>query len=281
MPAVPECLMKISMIQMNSVSDKPANIAAATKLVEQAVAEEQPDWICLPECFDFLGGDRAAKMAAAEAFPGGPAYGAMQALASKHKIYIHAGSILEKPETGERIHNTTVVFDRTGTEIARYRKIHMFDITAPDGTKYNESAAFARGDAAVTYRCGDMTIGCAICYDLRFPELFQALAAKGADMIALPAAFTLQTGKDHWEVLCRARAIETQTYVCAPAQTGTHMDGKGIRQTYGHSLVADPWGHVIAKASDGVAIVSTRIDRALVKKIRAMIPVAQHKVAFD
>ena len=137
--------MKISMIQMNSVSDKPANIAAATKLVEQAVAEERPDWICLPECFDFLGGDRAAKMAAAEAFPGGPAYGAMQALASKHKVYIHAGSILEKPETGERIHNTTVVFDRTGAEIARYRKIHMFDITAPDGTKYNESAAFARG----------------------------------------------------------------------------------------------------------------------------------------
>ena len=273
--------MKISMIQMNSVSDKPANIAAAIKLVEQAVAEERPDWICLPECFDFLGGDRAAKMVAAEAFPGGPAYGAMQALASKHKVYIHAGSILEKPEIGERIHNTTVVFDRTGTEIARYRKIHMFDITAPDGTKYNESAAFARGDAAVTYRCGDMTVGCAICYDLRFPELFQALAAKGADMIALPAAFTLQTGKDHWEVLCRARAIETQTYVCAPAQTGTHMDGKGIRQTYGHSLVIDPWGHVIAKASDGVGIVSTRIDHALVKKIRALIPVAQHRVAFD
>ena len=272
--------MKISLIQMNSVSDKPANIAAATKLIEQAVAEEQPDWICLPECFDFLGGDRAAKMAAAEAFPGGPAYGAMQALASKHNVYIHAGSILEKPESGERIHNTTVVFDRSGTEIARYRKIHMFDITAPDGTKYHESAAFARGESAVTYRCEDMIIGCAICYDLRFPELFQRLAAKGAEMIALPAAFTLQTGKDHWEVLCRARAIETQTYVCAPAQTGTHMDAKGPRQTYGHSLVADPWGHVIAKASDGSGIVSARIDRALVKKIRAQIPVAQHKVAF-
>ena len=99
-------------------------------------------------------------------------------------------------------------------------------------------------------------------------------------MIALPAAFTLQTGKDHWEVLCRARAIETQTYVCAPAQTGTHMDAKGPRQTYGHSLVVDPWGHVIAKASDGNGIVSARIDRALVKKIRAQIPVAQHKVAF-
>jgi predicted amidohydrolase len=273
--------MKISLIQMNSVSDKPANIAAATKLVEQAVAEERPDWICLPECFDFLGGGRAAKMAAAEAFPGGPAYGAMQALAKKHKIYIHAGSILEKLETGERIHNTTVVFDRAGAEIARYRKIHMFDITAPDGTKYNESAAFAPGDKVVTYPCEDMIIGCAICYDLRFPDLFQALAAKGAEMIALPAAFTLQTGKDHWEVLCRARAIETQAYVCAPAQTGVHLAGTEIRQTYGHSLAADPWGHVIAKASDGSGIVSARIGRALVKKVRAQIPVAQHKVRFD
>jgi nitrilase len=100
-------------------------------------------------------------------------------------------------------------------------------------------------------------------------------------MIALPAAFALQTGKDHWEVLCRARAIETETYVCAPAQTGTHIAGGEIRQTYGHSIVADPWGHIIAKASDGTGIVSTRIDRALVKKIRAQIPVAQHKVRFD
>ena len=198
-----------------------------------------------------------AKMAAAEAFPGGPAYGAMQALAKRHKVYIHAGSILEKPEHGERIHNTTVVFDRSGAEIARYRKIHMFDITAPDGTKYHESAAFAPGDTVVTYPCEDMIIGCSICYDIRFPDLFQALAAKGAEMIALPAAFTMQTGKDHWEVLCRARAIETQTYVCAPAQTGVHVVRNEMRQTYGHSLVVDPWGHVIAKASDGSGIVSS------------------------
>ncbi len=174
-----------------------------------------------------------------------------------------------------------MVFDRTGTEIARYRKIHMFDITAPDGTKYNESASFAPGSAIVTYPCEGMIIGCAICYDIRFPDLFQALAAKGAEMIALPAAFTAQTGKDHWEVLCRARAIETQTYFCAPAQTGFHFVKQEMRQTYGHSLVVDPWGHVIAKASDGTGIVSARIDRALVSKVRAQIPVAQHKVSFD
>lgn len=272
--------MKITLIQMNSGSDKPSNIACAAELVARAVAEERPDWICLPECFDFMGGGREDKLASAERLPGGPAYARMQALAREHGVWIHAGSILEKPETGERIHNTTVVFNRRGEEVARYRKIHLFDITAPDGTKYHESAAFAPGSAVVTYRCEDITIGCSICYDIRFPALYQALAARGAQMIALPAAFTLQTGKDHWEVLCRARAIETQAYFCAPAQTGTHLAGGEKRQTYGHSLIADPWGHVIAKASDGTGIVSARINPALVEKVRAQIPVAQHKAPF-
>jgi deaminated glutathione amidase len=273
--------MKLSLIQMNSISDKAINIASATALIERAFAEDRPDWICLPECFDFLGADRKAKWAAAESFPGGAAYSAMQQLAAKHRIYIHAGSILEKPVSGERIHNTTVVFDRNGEEIARYRKIHMFDITAPDGTKYHESAAFAPGSAVVTYGCEEMIVGCAICYDLRFPALFQALSAKGAQMIALPAAFTMQTGRDHWEVLCRARAIETETYFCAAAQTGAHAVGKEVRHTYGHSLVADPWGQVIARASDGVGIVSASIEIERVMKVRALIPIAQHKASFD
>jgi nitrilase len=273
--------MKISLIQMNSVSDKAANIAAAVRLVERACVEDKPDWVGLPECFDFLGGGRADKMAAAESLPGGPAYGAIQALAKRHGIFIHAGSILEKVEGEDRIRNTTIVFDRSGAEIARYRKIHMFDIIAPDGTEYRESAAFAPGGEVVTYACDGLTVGCAICYDVRFPDLFQALVAKGAEMIVLPAAFTQQTGADHWEVLCRARAIETQTYFAAPAQTGAHMAQGGLRRTYGHSLVADPWGHIIAKASDGEGIASVRIDPRLVKKVRAQIPVAQHKVRFD
>jgi deaminated glutathione amidase len=130
----------------------------------------------------------------------------------------------------------------------------------------------------VTYQAEDFTFGCAICYDLRFPDLFQALAEKGADIIALPSAFTLLTGKDHWEVLCRARAIETETYFLAPAQTGAHVVGNETRATYGHSLVADPWGHVVARASDGVGSVSTRIERTRIAKVRALIPVAQHKI---
>ena len=269
--------MKVALIQMNSGSDKAANLAQAQKLIAQAVAEEKPDWICLPEVFDFMGGSRAQKREAAEKLPGGPAYTMLQTMAKTHGVFIHGGSILEAIDGEERIGNTTVAFDREGRELARYRKIHMFDITAPDGQQYNESAAFRPGDAVVTYECEGVTIGCAICYDLRFPYLFQALAEKGAEVIALPAAFTLQTGKDHWDVLCRARAIETETYFCAAGQTGTHMQGNEPRMTYGHSLVADPWGHVIAKASDGVGYVATRIDVERVKKVRAMIPVAQHR----
>ncbi len=270
--------MKVSLIQMNSISDKAANIAAAKALIERAVVEENPDWVLLPEHFDWAGGTRADKLREAEIMPGGPAYAMCQNLAKTHGIFIHAGSMMEKIPGEERIHNTTVVFDRQGRDIARYRKIHLFDVTTPDGASYKESAAVKPGDAVVTYDCEGVTVGCSICYDLRFPDLFQALAAKGAQMIALPAAFTLQTGKDHWEVLCRARAIETETYFCAAAQTGTFVSGNETRSTYGHSLVVDPWGHVVAKASDGVGVVSARIDTALVARTRAMIPVAAHRV---
>jgi nitrilase len=270
--------VKVSLIQMNSISDKAANIAAAEALIERAVREESPDWVLLPEFFDWAGGSRADKLRNAERFPGGPAYEMARREAMKHRIFVHAGSIMERIDGEDRIHNTSVVFNREGEEIARYRKIHLFDVTTPDGASYKESASVKAGDHVVTYDCEGVTIGCSICYDLRFPDLFQALAEKGAEIIALPAAFTLQTGKDHWEVLLRARAIETEAYVCAGAQTGSFTVGNEQRQTYGHSLVADPWGHVIAKASDGVGVVSARIDPAQVKRVRGLIPVAEHKV---
>jgi nitrilase len=272
--------MKVSLIQMNSINDKAANIAAAKALIERAVAEEAPDWILLPEQFDWAGGVKGDKARNAENLPGGPAYSAMQELAARHGVYIHAGSLMERIGGDERIHNTTVVFDRRGDEVARYRKIHLFDVTTPDGASYRESATVKPGDAVVTYDCEGVKIGCTICYDLRFPALFQALADRGVDLIALPAAFTLQTGKDHWETLLRARAIETQTYVCAAAQTGSFAVNGEIRQTYGHSLVADPWGLVVAKASDGPGVVSTRIERERVARVRRMIPVAEHKREF-
>jgi len=272
--------MKVTLVQMNSISDKAANIAAARALIKRAVAEEAPDWALLPEQFDWAGGDKGDKAANAEIMPGGPAYRMAQELARRHRLFIHAGSIMEKIPGDARIHNTSVVFNRAGEEIARYRKIHLFDVTTPDGVAYNESASVKAGDKVVTYDCEGVIVGCSICYDLRFPDLFQALVEKGAQVIALPAAFTLQTGKDHWETLLRARAIETECYVCAAAQTGEFMAGGERRQTYGHSLVADPWGHVVAKASDGVGLVSTRLDMAQVERARRLIPVARHKVAI-
>jgi nitrilase len=272
--------MKISLIQMNSISDKAANIAAAKALIEKAVAEEGPDWILLPEQFDWAGGVKGEKALNAETLPGGPAYSMAQELAARHRVFIHAGSLMERIEGDERIHNTTVVFDRKGDEIARYRKIHLYDVTTPDGKAYNESATVKPGDAVVAYDCEGVRIGCAICYDLRFPGLFQALVDRGAQVIAVPSAFTMQTGRDHWEVLLRARAIETQTYVCAAAQTGAYKSNNEKRETYGHSLVADPWGLVVAKASDGAGVVSTRIDRELIQRVRSFIPVAAHKRAL-
>jgi nitrilase len=272
--------MKIGLIQMNSTDDKPANLAQARALIEQAVALEKPDWIGLPEVFDFLGGSREQKFAAAEILREGPAYRLCRELAARHGVFIHAGSFLERNPDGESLSNTTVVFDRAGREIALYRKIHLFDVTTPDGAAYRESATFTPGAELATYQCEGLTFGCAICYDLRFPELFQALAARGAQVLALPSAFTLQTGKDHWEVLCRARAIETQCWFLAPAQFGPHVLRDETRLTYGHSLVCDPWGHKVAMAGDGKGFVTARIDAESVARVRAAIPVAAQRRVF-
>ncbi len=272
--------MKIALIQMNSTDDKAANLAQAEALIEDVMAHERPDWISLPEVFSFMGGTRADKIAAAETFPEGAAYTLMRDLARKHGVHIHAGSMLERIAGEDRLGNTTVAFNRSGDEVARYRKIHMFDVTTPDGQDYRESATMKPGEDVVTYACEGVTIGCAICYDLRFPALFAALVARGAQMIALPSAFTLQTGKDHWDVLCRARAIETQTYFAAAAQTGQFRQGKETRATYGHSLLADPWGLVVAKASDGTGYVTARIDTARIARVRSQIPVAQQAVSL-
>ncbi|HUO55780.1 MAG TPA: carbon-nitrogen hydrolase family protein [Rhodoblastus sp.] len=269
--------MKACVIQMNSTADKAANLAQARRLIDEAVALERPDWIGLPEVFDFLGGSRSEKFAAAEILREGPAYALGAELAARHGVFLHAGSFLEKNVEDERLSNTSVVFDRQGREIALYRKIHMFDVTTPDGAAYRESATFRPGEAVVTYEAEGLVFGCAICYDLRFPALFQALAARGAQAIVLPSAFTLQTGKDHWEVLCRARAIETQAYFLAPAQVGAHRIKDETRLTYGHSLICDPWGHKLAMASDGPGLACARLDATLIDKVRAAIPVAAQR----
>ena len=275
--------MRVSVVQMNPGHDKAANIDQASHLIAGALAEDRPDIVSLPEIWTCLGGDQAAKFDQAEPLPaagsnepGGVAYEFLRGIARSHRIHVHGGSIGEK--AGERLFNTTVMFDPTGAEIARYRKIHLFDIVTPDGTGYRESATFGHGDQVVTTKVNGTTVGCAICYDVRFPELFLALRRAGAELIFLPAAFTLQTGKDHWEALIRARAIETQCWFAAPACWGRHLDGGGEpRFTYGHSLLADPWGHVVAKVSDGTGWATARIDPALTARIRRDMPVLEHR----
>ncbi|MCW5604553.1 MAG: carbon-nitrogen hydrolase family protein [Burkholderiales bacterium] len=266
--------MKVALIQMNSQENKAANLTQAKQLVERAVAEERPDLVVLPELFTMLSESVDAKRSAAEDLPGGEAYEMLRNLASTHRIILHGGSFLER--AGDKFYNTTVVFDRAGKELARYRKIHLFDVDTPDGKSYRESATMARGTEVVAYQAGDRTIGCSICYDVRFPELYQALAKKGAEIIAVPAAFTLQTGRDHWEVLLRARAIETETYVLAAGQCGSYANGQ--RQNFGHTLVANPWGHITAMAADKVGYIATRLDFDYLKQVRQAIPVASHKV---
>jgi predicted amidohydrolase len=276
--------MRVSVVQMNAGSDKAKNIAQAARLLDAAVEADRPAIVSLPEMWTCLGGDRATKFREAEELPppgsnatGGPAYEFLRGIAREKRIHVHGGSLAEK--AGERLFNTTVVFDPVGTEIARYRKIHLFDISTPDGTGYRESTTFGSGAELVTYEADGVRVGCAICYDMRFPELFLKLRQAGAELIFLPAAFTLQTGKDHWEALIRARAIETQCWFAAPAMWGAHTEGTSgqPRHTYGHSLVCDPWGHVVAKVSDGIGWTTARIDRAVTEKVRKDMPVLEHR----
>jgi nitrilase len=268
--------MKLAVIQMNTVGDVERNLHQAYDLMHRAVEQEGVDWLLLPEHFHWAGGTVEDRRRAAEVLGEGPAYEMCAQFARDHKVIVHAGSIFEKAPDGPRVYNTTVAFDRTGVELARYRKIHLFDIDGPDGRSYRESDTVAPGSEVVTYDADGVTVGCSICYDLRFPLLFQQLVAKGARIIALPAAFTLQTGKDHWEPLIRARAIETQTYFIASGSCGV-VDYEGqAHWTYGHSMIVDPWGHVVAMCSDGPGYAIHTFEPDRVAKVRRDIPVGAY-----
>lgn len=265
--------MKVALAQMNSQDDLELNLSHAEKFIEEAANSEGADLVVFPEYFAFLHDDPAQMQATGEELPG-PIHARISAAAKRNRITVHAGSIVER--RGDKFYNTTVVFGPQGQELARYSKMHLFDIDSPNGVSYRESEMISRGSDVATYKVGDLTVGCAICYDIRFPELFRKLRDLGADLIVLPAAFTLNTGKDHWEVLLRARAIETQTYFIATGQAMSYADGR--KWNWGHSSVADPWGHIIAQASDGVGLVTARIDPAYIAKVRQAIPVANHHV---
>src|SRR5215510_6762321 len=252
----------IAAAQMNSGADKGRNVDVATRLVRRA-AELGAKLVGLPENFSWMGPE-SERPGAAETLEG-PTLARMASLARELSITLLAGSILEAGAPGGRLYNCSALFGPDGSRLGVYRKIHLFDVDVGDGATYRESAAVAPGTEVIAADCPVARVGLSVCYDLRFPELYRALAARGCTLLTVPAAFTLMTGKDHWEVLLRARAIENQAYVLAPAQHGRHSER---RQTYGHSMLVDPWGLVVTRASDGDGLALGALNMDLLADIR-------------
>jgi predicted amidohydrolase len=262
---------RVAAIQMNSGPDKVHNLDAATRWVRRA-RELGASLVGLPENFSFMGPERE-RAAAAEPLDG-PTASRFQQLARELGVVLLMGSLPETGAPGGKLYNTSLLFGPTGERLAVYRKIHLFDVDVGDGATYRESAAIAPGSEVVSAATPLGRVGLSICYDLRFPELYRALADQGAELLTVPAAFTLATGKDHWEVLLRARAIENQAYVLAPAQVGHHGEN---RQTYGNAMVVDPWGVVTARASDGEGLAMAELNLELLARIRRNLPALQHR----
>jgi predicted amidohydrolase len=264
-------LPRIAAVQMASGADKARNLATAERLVKEA-AERGASLVGLPENVAWMGPE-AERAAAAEPLDG-PTLKRFATLAHSLRLHLLAGSVLETGGEDGRLYNTSVLFGPTGERLAVYRKIHLFDVEVGDGQTYRESAAVAPGKEVVSAETPLGRVGLSVCYDLRFPELYRALSAQGAVLLTVPSAFTLVTGKDHWEVLLRARAIENQAYVLAPAQGGRHP---GDRQTYGHALVVDPWGLVVACASDGEGLAVADFDGTFLERVRTRLPALRHR----
>lgn len=261
----------LAAVQMNSGPNKAQNLATAERLVRKA-ASRGANLVGLPENFSWMGPEDERR-GAIESLDG-PSLAAMASLARTLRITLLAGSIPEGGAPGGRIYNTSVVFGPDGERLAVYRKIHLFDVEIGDGATYRESQTVAPGAEVVVAETPVAKLGLSVCYDLRFPELYRQHSQQGATLLAVPAAFTLMTGKDHWEVLLRARAIENQCYVMAPAQHGKHS---GNRLTYGHALIVDPWGLVVGRASDGEGMAIAEYDSALVARVRAQLPCLSHR----
>lgn len=255
---------------MASGPDRAANVERAGELVREA-AGRGARLVVLPEVFSFRG-DRLAEPAHVESIPG-PTTEAMARLARETGVVLCAGSILEGVDGDARAYNTCCVFDADGRLAARYRKLHLFDVDLPGRVSVRESDARQSGDEVVTVPTALGVLGLSICYDLRFPELYRRLQRGGAEVLVVPSAFTFPTGAAHWEVLCRARAIENQCYLVAPDQTGTSPHGFA---DYGHSLIVDPWGTVLAQAGDGVGIVTAEVDLEYLRQVRRQLPCLTH-----
>ena len=258
--------IRVACVQMTSRTDKAANLETAARLVAQAAATGA-DVVVLPEKWNGIG-DSAFYHDTAEPLDGGESVAAMSQWARTHGITLVGGSIVELREGREKRSNTSLVFDGDGDIVATYRKIHLFDVEV-GGVVYRESESEEPGDEAVVAEVEDWQLGLSVCYDVRFPELYRILALEGAQLVTVPAHFTTPTGKDHWHVLLRARAIENQLYVVAAAQVGETLPRK---PAYGRSLIVDPWGVVLAQAPDEETVISAELDLAHLRDIRAKLP---------
>jgi deaminated glutathione amidase len=258
--------IRIACVQMTSRGDKAANLERAEALVARA-ASTGADIVVLPEKWNLIGGPDDYR-AAAEPLAGGESVEAMARWARTLGVSLVGGSITERREGREKLSNTSCVFDAEGELVAVYRKIHLFDVEV-GGQVYRESEAEEPGTEPVVCRVEDWPLGLTVCYDVRFPELYRILALEGAELVTVPAHFTTPTGRDHWHVLLRARAIENQLYVAAAGQVGETLPGK---PAYGRSLVVDPWGTVLAQAPDEETVVVAELDRARLAGIRAKLP---------
>ncbi len=267
-------VLTVAAVQMDSQADVASNLSAAMRLLEEA-ASEGAELVCFPENFLYIGPEPYPKFTLDS-----PELLALREAARKYHAYILAGSIPENVEGEKRHHNTSILFDPGGGEIARYRKIHLFDVDLPDFPRPRRESdrVLPGGDVVVSPPLGTQTgesrrLGLTVCYDLRFPELFRALTVHGATMIAIPSNFTMYTGKAHWMTLVRARAIENQVYIIAPAQAGTKHEG----ESHGHSLIVDPWGVVLAEGPEGgEAVLVAQVDTAFQTRVRTRLPALDH-----
>ncbi|MDH3442644.1 MAG: carbon-nitrogen hydrolase family protein [Deltaproteobacteria bacterium] len=258
-------------VQMLASDNKKANLAEAEKWIREA-ARQGARVVALPEVFVWRGSKKLER-GQAEPIPG-PSSRAMAELARELEIYLLAGSILEEITDSDKAYNTSLLFDPAGKLLASYRKIHLFDVDLANGVSLRESDTRSHGDS-VAVGTGELcTMGLSVCYDLRFPELYRGLAKQGAELVFVPAAFTAFTGEAHWESLLRARAIENQAYVMAPAQFGRSANSF---ETHGHSMIVDPWGKILAELADGPGVITAEIDLDYLAKVRRELPALKHR----
>ncbi|WP_448565579.1 carbon-nitrogen hydrolase family protein [Thalassotalea ganghwensis] len=267
-------MTKLTVIQMCSTPDVDKNLA----FIEQQLASlevSSEHVVVLPECCLFFGSKDVEQLALAQATTESNALvKALSELAGKYRVTLVAGSIPMLSDNHEKYTNTCFVFDKTGAQLSRYDKIHLFDVTVDDGEKnYLESRYTQPGDKAQLVEIGEVTLGLTICYDLRFPELFRHLTSQGANVITVPSAFTRVTGAAHWQVLLRARAIENQVYIVAAGQSGVHVNG---RETWGHSVIISPWGDILTSLEEQEGHASASFCLDTLNEVRNAMPVNDH-----